>query len=867
MSEGSKIHLIGNAHLDPVWLWRWQEGYAEIKATFQSALDRMEEFPDFIFTCACAAYYKWVEENAPEMFAEIRERVAEGRWVITGGWWIQPDCNLPSGESFARHGLYGQRYFLEKFGVMARVGYNVDSFGHHGMMPQLLKQCGMDYYLFMRPEAHEKQLPNDLFWWESEDGSRVMTFRLSDSYANWAGNNLEGKIVKHKQRAETDGHAHMSFYGVGNHGGGPTVANLRLIKEIRERHGQEDILLSSPNRYFEEMVQINPLVPVIKDEMQRHAIGCYSSHSESKAYNRKVEHRLLSAEKFSSYANLLLGLPYPAEPLKQAWENVMFNQFHDIMGGCSVKEAFDDVRDFYGEALSLGAKALNAALQKLSWSIDTMKPEVKSLSKDKDWQLWEQDDLGTPLVVFNPLSWEVEAPLQINRKLASVTDESGVSISIQEVRASRTNGKDKWDTLITARIPAFGYRVYWVYLNKEAQSELPMLIGAVQADANSLENNKVRIELDPNTGYIQRLFDKRANREVLNGSGAVPVVINELHSDTWGHGLSQYRDEMGRFADAEVKVLENGPLRGTIRVTSRYNGSLLRQDISLSNDSSDIQVKVKLDWREQHAMLKLAFPVNVEQPRTVSEIPYGFIERSVNGDEVPGQQWVDVFGIAAGTESVQGKVTSTDIPPNLSPGAAPNSELGTEPGAKSSLETGQDHFIYGMALLNDAKYGYDVLGNELRMTVVRSPIYADHFGERDEQVEYMDQGIQEFAYTLSPHSGDWREGDVVRKAYELNVPLLQIWETYHTGILPQLAEGIIISSKHVVAAAFKLAESGEGWIVRCYETSGIETEAALELPALKRKWSCQFGKCEIKTFLIPFDPEAAVKEVNFIEIE
>lgn len=823
MSEESKVHLIGNAHLDPVWLWRWQEGYAEIKATFRSALDRLEEFPDFVFTCACAAYYKWVEENAPEMFAEIRQRVAEGRWVITGGWWIQPDCNLPSGESFARHGLYGQRYFLEKFGVMARVGYNVDSFGHHGMMPQLLKQCGMDYYLFMRPEAHEKQLPSDLFWWESEDGSRVMTFRLSDSYGNWAENGLEGKITRHKERAEADGHAYMSFYGVGNHGGGPTVANLRLIKEIREQHGLEAIQLSSPNRYFEEMVRFNPPVPVIKDEMQRHAVGCYSTHSESKASNRRAEHRLLSAEKFSSYANLLLGLPYPTESIKQAWENVMFNQFHDIMGGCSIKEAFEDVREFYGEALSLGAKSLNAALQKLSWSIDTMKPEVKSLSKDKDWQLWEQDDLGTPLVVFNPLSWEVVAPLHINRKLASVTDESGEPLSIQEVRASRTNAKDKWDSLITARIPAFGYRVYWVYRDKE-EAQPPALIGAVQAEAYALENNKIRMELDPETGYIQRLFDKNANRDVFNGSGAVPVVINELHSDTWGHGLSQYRDEIGRFADAEVKVLETGPLRGTIRVTSRYKGSVLRQDISLSHDSSDIQVRVKLDWREQHAMLKLAFPVNVEQPRAVSEIPYGFIERSAVGDEVPGQQWVDISGI-------------------------------------------EDQSTYGMALLNDSKYSYDVLGNELRMTVVRSPIFADHFGERDDQVEYMDQGVQEFAYTLSPHTGDWRDSGIVRKAYELNVPLLQIWETYHKGILPQAAEGIIISSNHVVASAFKPAESGDGWIVRCYETAGRETEAVIALPALKREWSCKFGKCEIKTFLISSDPEAAVKEVNFIEIE
>ena len=162
--------MIGNAHLDPVWLWRWQEGFQAAKATFRSALDRMSESDDFLFTSSSAAIYEWVERNDPRMFAEIKARVAEGRWQIVGGSWIQPDCNIPCGESFARQGLYGQRYFKQKLGVTATVGYNVDSFGHHGMMPQVLKQSGMDFYIFMRPGPHEKGLPGRLFWWESDDG-------------------------------------------------------------------------------------------------------------------------------------------------------------------------------------------------------------------------------------------------------------------------------------------------------------------------------------------------------------------------------------------------------------------------------------------------------------------------------------------------------------------------------------------------------------------------------------------------------------------------------------------------------------------------------------------------------------------------
>lgn len=167
------LHMIGNAHLNPVWLWQWPDGLQEAKATFRAALDRRNETEDFVFTSSSAALYEWVEENEPGLFAEIRQRVAEGRWRIAGGWWIQPDGNLPSGESFVRQGLYGQRYFKEKLGVTATVGYNVDSFGHSGMLPQFLAKSGMDSYVFMRPEPHEKELPGRLFWWEADDGSRV----------------------------------------------------------------------------------------------------------------------------------------------------------------------------------------------------------------------------------------------------------------------------------------------------------------------------------------------------------------------------------------------------------------------------------------------------------------------------------------------------------------------------------------------------------------------------------------------------------------------------------------------------------------------------------------------------------------------
>jgi len=825
-----KYHFIGNAHLDPVWLWRWQDGFAEIKATFRSALDRMIEFPDFVFTCACASYYKWVEENAPDMFEEIRARVKEGRWVITGGWWIQPDCNIPSGESFTRHSLYGQRYFKEKFGVMAKVGYNVDSFGHNGMFPQILKKSGMDSYVFSRPRDNEKNLPN-LFWWESGDGSRILAFKLSNGYGNWwkdesgndsFGEGAEGKIRADIAMADERGHDFMVFYGVGNHGGGPTVANVNLVHRFQEEFGADRALFSSPNQYFDDIAKQDLRIPVVRDDLQIHASGCYSAHSETKKNNRKSEHRLLSAEKWGSIAHGLLGFDAQSRRLRHAWEKVMFNQFHDIICGCSIKAAYDDARESFGEALNIGAEVMNAALQKISWSIDTMGPENRPLSKEKDWMLWGNDEQGTPLVVFNSLSWPVKAPIQINKLVKGVADNGGTVLGIQKVRGPQSNMSDKWNSLFMADIPAFGYRTYWVYIDKVLDTKQS---GTIIVGCNVLENEYIRVEFEEHTGYIKKLYDKKNKCEVLTGRGAVPIIIDMFESDTWSHGIIKFHDELGKFSDAKLELIESGPVRAKLRATSKYNDSTIRQDFIIYSDKPDIEVDVKLDWREKHKLLKLAFPLNVEKPVATCEIPYGFIEKPTDGVEIVTQQWADVTGKTAG-------------------------------GA----------MVYGMSLLNDCKYSYDVQDAEIRMTVANSPIYADHFAERDDLCEFMDQGVQEFKYVMAPHAGTWQEADIVRKAFELNVQPVSVMETYHKGPLPLNFTGVEISADNVVAAAFKRAEDGGGYILRCYETAGSETETLINIPMLGRRWKAKFGKCEIKTFLIPDSKESDVSETNLIEL-
>jgi alpha-mannosidase len=818
MDRLNKIHLIGNAHIDPVWLWRWQEGFAEIKATFRSALDRLDEFPGFIFTCACASYYQWIEENEPPMFEEIRRRVAEGRWAVVGGWWLQPDCNLPSGESFARHALYSQRFFRQKFGKIAQVGYNVDSFGHHGMLPQLLHLSGMDSYVMMRPDSKEKKLPSNVFWWESPDGSRVLTFRIPFGYGSgWGRERILRKVDATDELMKEQDIPFMMFYGVGNHGGGPTIASLQVLEELRASRGTESADYSSPDAYFDELRATGRDFPVVTGDLQHHASGCYSAISEIKANNRKAECRLVNAEKMMTVASRLLGLPYRNDWIKRAWEDVLFNQFHDVMGGCSIQQAYDDARECHGEALKLAADALNAAVQKISWAIDTMGDASFHPSKDNDWKLWEMQN-GSPVVVFNPLPWDVDAVVQVPKKISGLTDETGSPLCLQTVRAPQTNETDKWDSLFTAKIPALGYRVFRAFKEKEFAAPAS---GHFLCAGCSLENDWLRLELDPATGAISRLYDKSRGQEVLRGCGAVPVVIDDSESDTWAHGIFEFRKEAGRFSDAQVKLIEEGPLRATLRAISRYGQSELRQDFTIYRDRPGVDVHVRLNWQEKLSILKFSFPVNVANPVPVYEIPYGSLERAADGREYPGQAWVDVSGV---------------LP---------------------------DGTRYGLALANTAKYSYDVLDSELRLTVARSSIYADHYGVRDDQVEFMDQGLQYFAYSLYPHEGGWQKSGIVRRAQELLNPAVTVLETWHKGILPLCSSFLSVSQANIIVSALKIAEDGDDLVVRCVETEGRKTEAAIDLKFAGIRWDAVFGPFEIKTFRI--GRTGAVCETNLLE--
>lgn len=800
------LHMIGNAHIDPVWLWNWQEGFHEVLASFRSALDRLDEYDDFLFVSSSAVFYKWVEESDPKMFGEIRARVLEGRWQIVGGWWLQPDCNIPSGESFVRQALYGQRYFKERFGVTATVGYNVDAFGHHGMLPQLLQGSGLDSYVFLRPGPHEKGLPGRLFWWESDDGSRVLAYRVPFEYCTW-GKDLEKHVRRCAGELRDPVDEMMCFYGVGNHGGGPTRENIESIGRLDADPSLPTLSFSTPDRYFAAVREKSWPLPVVHDELQHHASGCYAAHSDVKRWNRRAENLLVTAEAWSAVAAAVAERPYPRE-LAHAWKGVMFNQFHDILAGTSLEAAYDDARNLYGEAMAIGSRALNRAVQALVWRIDV--PEEAGAS---------------PIVVFNACAWEVSSPVEMElnrvREGEVLVDEENKPVPMQKVQSQAvTLGRER--LCFRAELPPLGYRTLRLVPRPDAP---PPAFETVQASDTVLENALLHLELDPQTGCIVSLRDKESG-EVFAGPAAKPVVIEDK-SDTWGHNVYRFDKAVGAFGAESVKLAEHGPVKSVIRVVSSYGSSTLVQEIAMTPHGRQLEVRAELDWREHHKLLKLRFPVSVHFMRATFEIPYGHVERFADGGEEPAQTWVDVSG--------------------------------------TSRDTGE---LVGLSVLNDSKYAFDVNVRDIGMTVARSPIYAHHdptVPQPGRHYRYLDQGLQSFRYSLLPHPGGWAEAETVKRAAEFNRPPTVLATTFHKGPLPQKGSFLSVRSPSVVVSALKWAEEGEAIVVRLYETGKTAAKATVSLPLLNRTFEASFGPCEIKTFRVPLDETQPVQETDLLE--
>ena len=548
-------------------------------------------------------------------------------------------------------------------------------------------------------------------------------------------------------------------------------------------------------------------------ELVHHAIGCYAAHSGVKRWNRQAELALIRAEKFAALAHAKVGLPFPQAELEHAWKRVLFNQFHDILAGTSLESAYQDAGHEYGEAMAVAQHVTNAAVQRLSWRVKIPVQEgARGLRRLESAPL-----AGARL--RGARGGRRQRRLRDDRRAGRARARSVHPLAghrQQLAAAAGLGGR-------VARLRPPNLQRCWAVRRERSQRE-----ETVAVSDTHLENGSFRLELDPRTGGIARLTDKRTGAEVFSGPAAVGVVLRD-ESDTWSHGLVRYDDLIGEFSQARVQVLERGPVRSAVRTVSDYGNSQLTQEFFVYRDPAfPIEVRVRVDWHEAHKLLKLRFPVNVTFGQATYEAPYGTVSRPGNGEEYPGGRWVDLSGV---------------------------NKLSGE--------------LRGVGLINDAKSSYSISGSDLHLTVLRSPIYAHH----DPYVpvpggdyRFMDQGEQHFTYWLWPHPGNWRDAGLPRLCAALTEGPVALPETFHAGELPGAQTNLSVTPESVLVTVFKRAEDGGGYVLRLLETLGQPVTASLSMPFLEREFSVPLGANELCTLLLP-DDGSAPRSVLLTELE
>jgi alpha-mannosidase len=766
------VRAVANSHIDMAWLWPWTETVEVVRNTFGTVLQLMRQYPGFVYAQSAAQDYVWMEEKYPELFKEIQQRVKEGRWEIVGGMWVEPDLNMPSGESLVRQILVAKRYFQQKFRVDVRIGWNPDSFGYNWQLPQIYKRSGLDYFITQKMSWNDTtKFPYKLFWWQSPDGSRVLTYFPHDYVNEIDPVRISQDVAEYVPKTGLPEILHL--YGIGDHGGGPTRTMLDSARRWQDRPNTFPKLTFGTAQSFFDDVEKNLAhlkIPVWNNELyfQYHR-GVMTTQSETKKRIRQSEELLLNAEKFSSLA-MLEGLPYPQEELNNDWKKVLFDQFHDIMPGSGIAINYvDAARDQAVVGLS-GNKILSSALETLTARINT-------------------EGEGVPVVLYNPLGWArtdvAEAEVQFPSSLAPQT---GIEVrdSAGTVLPSSVFSRD--DTTHTVKIrflaksvPAMGYAVFHLVPVAPAASAGTTL----KAGAEGMENEFLSLKVDPKRGCISSLLTS-GGQDVLApgacGNLLQTFVDKPKEYDAWNIDAS-FEDQKWDLKDAEeVKLIENTPVRAVIRVRKKFQNSTFVQDICMYPGVPRVDVNMQADWHEKHILLKVAFPVSVQSNFATYEIPYGNIQRPTTRNtpeekamfEVPALRWGDLSDTS-----------------------------------------------HGFSLLNASKYGYDAKGNVIRLSLLRSPAWPD---------AHADEGFHEFTYALFPHAGDWKAGETERRGLELNFPLIPVSTCSHQGVLPASQSLVQIEPGNVILTAVKKAEDSDALVFRFFEFEGKTGEVHLGFP-------------------------------------
>lgn len=753
-----QLHGIGHAHMDVAYLWPIDQIRQKNARTYSNVLRLMEKYPEFIFSHSQPQLYAWTQEDFPEIFQAIKARVAEQRWEILGGMWVEPDANMPGSEALVRQIMLARHWVRDHLGSQAEtpVLWLPDTFGFPACLPQLMQQAGLKWFVTNKVNWNQyNQMPSSTTWWEGIDGSRVLAQFLTTPRdvqhlpfpTNYKSDLSAAEVIGtwRKSTSKKSVHDLMICYGFGDGGGGPTDELIRKARAYAAIPGAPQLKPGTVKGYFETVEALPGPLPVWQGEfyLEGHR-GVLTSQGWIKRANRQAEALLHDAEFMGALA-VLAG----AEPpdLSEAWRLLLLNQFHDILTGTSVPEVFDDARKDHARLKLLTQAALADAAMALGQATDT----AAMLLVD-----------GAPLPAPRHVllkGWEGATDTQTGKALPSQCVEDGALICLP--------ASDGYS--LTTLAPG--------HANPLATTGLT--VSALNGWF-TMENQFLTLKIGTD-GMLHSIWDKEDNREVLR-DGALGNQLQAFEDrpiswDAWDIDIF-FEDRSETIGDlTRLEIVEAGPLRAVIAVERRWRHSVIQQRIVLHHNSRRIDFETEIDWAETHFLLKAAFPVAVRATHATYDIQWGQIERPTHRNtswdaarfEVPAQKWAD---------------------------------LG---------ETG-----YGVALLNDGKYGYDVRGDVLRLSLIKSATMPDNGS---------DQGHHCFTYALFPHPGDWRE-HVPAEAYALNHPIRIL-----PGRRATVRNPVRCSNPNVVLETLKPAQDGRGVILRLYEGHGQRGKIVLQLDA------------------------------------
>ncbi|MBF2020440.1 MAG: alpha-mannosidase [Hydrococcus sp. C42_A2020_068] len=774
------FHLLGHAHLDMAWLWTTSETWEVAQRTFESVLNLQQDFPELTFCHTSPALYAWIEKHRPDLFKAIQEAAKAKSWEVLGGMWVEPEVTITSGESIVRQLLYGQRYIREKFGAITQVAWLPDSFGFSWQLPQIFKQSGIEYFVTGKLHWNDTtKFPHGVFWWQSPDGTQLLTLMSPPNVMGVMDTNpiamANYAIDWERQTGLKD-----TFWlpGVGDRGGGPSRDMLEVQRRWRQSPFFPQIKFAKAVEYLSLVIghlsfkkqsmtkdKGQRTIPIWNDELylEFHR-GCYTTHADQKSYNRRCEGLLYQAELWASLATIILGQAYSKTELEDAWKKVLFNQFHDILPGTSIPEVFVEANETWQEVKRVGQKILDGSLSAIASQITLPPPPHPN---------------ARPIIIFNSLNWQRSEVV-----VCSIPSGNWEIYDLAGQKLLSQLSADGQLLFLAKNIPSVGYRLFWLCPCQQPTTARQPLTSHQNF---ILENEKLRVIINPETGDLNSIFDKIARREILKGAGNQLQAFEDKgqYWDAWNIDPNYAQHPLPPARLKSIEYLECGPLQWRIRVIKQLNNSEFCQDYVLHANSPILKIATMVNWQETHVLVKAAFPLNVESDFATYEIPCGAIKRPTKPQTPAEKAKWEVYALRW-------------------------ADLGDRE--------------YGVSLLNDCKYGYDSQPVQLRLTLLRSPQWPD---------PNADKGTHQFTYAIYPHQGSWQAAKTVRYGYELNVPLTvlscELDNREKTHSLPATSQLLDLDSENLILMAFKQSEDDpNAWILRCYECHGKTVKYSLK---------------------------------------